>query len=353
MIDPTTRYFILARERTRVGLSGRELTLLTLLLFQILMAWMSRLDGTWELANGVGFAQHYGFFTIFIITPLILFLTGYVLQTFVSSIAEIDSYCVTPDDRTRNWIARLSAKHVERLSLNGDTTSILVMIIVAFGLLCVYNISRTIDPIPTYHHDIFDAWAHRRGFFAAKAYVFLALSGVWAVAVFVCLHVTYSMFNILDFLRHHDVFQVNLFHRDNCGGTSRFGNINLAITAVYFCLFSVALAMMGTHGATYLIINAGFVAISVLAIAQTFGAVFAIHRVMSKKKQDCLEDLAAKINERVIRGTGAFPNDLLSYRNHVMGLHTFPYAKGTLAIVNTLRFAPILVAISTIVARAH
>lgn len=350
--DPTTRYILLDERKTRIGLSPRELTLLALFLLQLLMAGMSRRDGTWEMAAGVGFAEHYGFFTIFIITPAILLLTGYILRSFVGAIEEIDTYCATPNQKTRQWVTRVTNTHIERLSLRGDTTSILVMFIVAFALLCVYNVTRTIDPIPTYRHDVFDAWAHRGGFLAAKAYVFLALTGVWAIAVFVCLHVTLSMFSILGFLRRHDVLQVNLFHRDNCGGTSRFGNINLAITAVYFCLFLVILAMATTHGVTYLVINVGFVAISMLAILQTFGAVIAIHRVMSKKKKECLDELALAINQKVAGATGIFPTDLLSYRNHVMSLHTFPYARGTLAAVNALRFAPIVVAIVTLATRA-
>ncbi len=187
-----------------------------------------------------------------------------------------------------------------------------------------------------------------KGFFAAKAYVFVALSGVWAMAIYVCLHVTYSMFSILNFLRRHDALQVNLFHRDNCGGTSRFGDINLAITCVYFCFLAIVLAMATTHHKTYFVIEAGFILVSLLAIAQTFGAVVAIHRVIKKKKHECLDNIAAVINQQVAATAAAFPNDLLSYRNHVMGLHTFPYARGTLAAVNMLRFAPIVVAVASL-----
>jgi hypothetical protein len=346
-VEPTTRYILLDVRRTRFGLSPRELTLLSLLVLQLLMIWASRIDGTWELrGDGIGFKEHYGFFTIFLITPLMLLLTSYALQSFVDAVREVDSYCTTPNQQTREWVGRLAARHINSLSLEGNVRSVLWTTVLCFALWCIYNVVMTIDSVPMYGHDVFDAWAHPWGFIAAKAYVFLAVAGVWAVAVFVCVHVTYSMFSILSFLRRHDALQVNLFHRDNCGGTSRFGDINLAITAIYFCFLAVVLAMVTTHHATYFVVEVGFIGISILAIAQTFGAVLAIHRVMKKKKRECLDKIAAVINQQITEAT--FPNDLLSYRNHVLALHTFPYARGTLAAVNTLRFAPIIVALASL-----
>jgi hypothetical protein len=348
LINPAARYVLLDERKTRIGLSPRELTLMSLLGLQLLMAWSARIDGTWTLSGaGIGFAEHYGFFTIFLVTPVMLLLTGYILRSFVEAVEAVDSYCTTPSEKTRDWVARLATRHIEGLMLRGESTSILVTTMIIFALLCVYNIAMTIDPVPTYGHDVFDAWAHQCGFFSAKAYVLLALSGVWAMAIFVCLHVTYSMISILEFLRRHDALQVNLFHRDNCGGTSQFGNINLAITCVYFCFLAIVLAMANTHHTTYFVIEAGFIAISLLAIAQTFGAVLAIHRVMTKKKRECLDGIASRINQQV-SAASAFPNDLLSYRTHVLALNTFPYARGTLAAVNMLRFAPIVAAVASL-----
>jgi hypothetical protein len=40
-----------------------------------------------------------------------------------------------------------------------------------------------------------------------------------------------------------------------------------------------------------------------------------------------------------------FPSDLLALRNHLVGIHTYPYATGALAAVNAIRFAPAALAV--------
>jgi len=348
---PTSRYWILDRSRTRVFFSRRELTLLALLLLQIFMLVGSRIDGAWIIPKGIGFSQHYGFFTIFVITPVILLLSGFILEKFVETLEQVDAYCTTSDAKTRQWVVRLASNYADRLALRGNSTGFLVGLIVFFFLWCVWNVTQTINPLPTYKHDVFDAWPHRYGFIAAKLYVLVAISIVWAVAVFIALHVTYSMVSLLRFLSRHDALRVNLFHRDNCGGTSCFGDINLAITALYVCLLSVLVAMKLTHGVTYLVMNAGFCGCILLTFVQSFGAVFSIHRVLKKNKIQCLDEIAVAINKRVGQSHGAispFPSDLLTFRTHVLGLHTFPYARGAIAAVNILRFVPVFAAVVTV-----
>jgi hypothetical protein len=304
------------------------------------------------LPPAVGFSQHYGFFTIFAITPFVLLLSGFALETFVATIRDVDAYCTTSSEQTRSWVSRLSETHVERLSLRrSGTLWIFVGVLVFFLLWCVYNIVATIDPRPTYKHDVFDALPHIYGFVAAKLYVVVAIAGVWAVAIFVCLHVTLSMVSLLRFLSRHDALRVNLFHRDNCGGTSNFGNVNLAITATYVCLLGVVVAMILTHHVTYAVVNAGLAGCIALTFAQSFGAVLSIHKVLRKNKIRCLDEIAAAINRKLYASPGqatSFPTDLLSYRTHVLSLHTYPYARGAIAAVNALRFLPVIAAATTL-----
>ena len=220
---------------------------------------------------------------------------------------------------------------------------------VVFVLICFWllNVIKTISPFDTYHHDVFDAYQHTYGFYSSKAYALLIFSLVYSVALYVTLHVTASMISILKFLCRYRCLFINFFHPDNCGGTSQFGNVNLLILSIYLNFFVIIYAMYLTHRETYLVITTSLIACSLLAALQSISAVYYIHKAVAQKKRESIEALASRLNGRFaasLQGE-AFPNDLLSFRNHLMGVHTFPYATGALVAVNVIRFAPAVLAL--------
>jgi len=230
-----------------------------------------------------GFTQHYGFWAIFVTTPIILFLTRRLNEKFLGSMRALDDYCVNLTHEMRSKRDKLVHRHVQSLSLRSRTVSIFVLVVFVFVCWWLLNIITTISPFNTYRHDVFDAYAHSFGFYLAKIYALLLFTLVYAVAVFIALHVTISMISILKFLHQHNVLRINLFHEDNCGGTSRFGNINLIILGIYANFFSVMYMMYLTHRQTYLAIMVSLIACSFLAITQSLTAVFYIHKSVAKK----------------------------------------------------------------------
>ena len=346
-----SRYVLLDRVpvRSRGRLRRHRLAAALYLCFPILIGAACIVDGTWTMASPAkGFSQHYGFWAIFVTTPAILLLTSRLLHQFVERISDIDAYCISMDANIRRTIGVLVERHVQSLRLRSRSATILVMLMLGLIFWCILNILNTITPQNTYHHDVFDAYAHPYGFYVTKVYVFLVFAIVYAIALFVSLHVTISLISVMRFVRNHGVARVDFFHADNCGGMSRFGNVNLLILAIYLNFFIVIYAMYLTHRAAYLVMLASLIASSALAITQSVVAVYYIHKAIGEKKSDCLAAVVKRLNDVVsltMPPRNAFPGDLLALRNHIAGVHTFPYAQGAAAAVNIIRFAPAAIAV--------
>jgi hypothetical protein len=308
----------------------------------------SFVDGTWMMPGPAkGLAQHFGYWTIFATSPLIVFLSCFLFQKFTTVVQKTDQYCVGLDEETQRRLEKLVQRHLSSLQLRSRSAWILLFIV--FVLLCwwVVNVVKVMQPLNTYGHDVFDSFAHPYGFYAARIYVLVVFAFVYSVAMFLSLHITVSLVSILKFLRSNEILLINLFHEDNCGGTGQFGTINLVILALYGNFFAVIYAMYQTHRQAYLVMVTSLVFCAGVAIAQSVVAVFHIHKAVAQKKKACIEAVAAKLNEQVatsLRG-GTFPHDLLVFRNHLIGIHTFPYTAKALVAVNFIRFAPAVLAI--------
>jgi hypothetical protein len=320
------------------------------LLFPILIAIGCRLDGTWTMSgSGKGFAQYYGFWAIFVTTPITLLLTSYLFDTFNDAIRKPEKYCVDLTDEARARIERLVQRHTQSLSLRSRSAWILVFMMIVLFLWWLFNVINTLSPpLSTFHHDVFDSAGHPFGFYATKTYLFFLYVFVYAPAVFLAMHVTASMISILKFLCRDEVLRINFFHPDNCGGTSLFGKINLIILSIYLNFFAVIYAQYVTHRQTYLVITVSLIACSLLAAAQSVAGVYYIHKAVAQKKRESIQAVTERLNQQFassLQPGGKFPNDLLAFRNHLMSVHTFPYTKGALVGVNIIRFAPAALAV--------
>lgn len=318
-------------------------------LFPLVILVCSVADGTLKMSSDdKGLTQHYGFWVIFITTPLIIFLTWRLYRRFLTVTHRLDQYCIEVSDEMRGRVQTLVRKHIRSLSLRERSSWILVFLIIVMFFWWLFNVVKTITPEQTYHHDVFDSYSHIFGFLSSKVYILLVFTFVYSIAIFIALHVTASMISILRFLFRNDILRIDLFHSDNCGGTSKFGNINLLILAIYSIFFAIDLSMYLTHRQAYLAIIASLVASSVLAIAQSMAAVYFIHMAVAKKKETSMDLLSSRLNKEFtlsLNGSASVPSDLLTIRNHVAGVHTYPYATGALTIVNIFRFAPAILAV--------
>lgn len=326
---------------------AQRFVLAATLIFPILIAGGCWLDGTLVMADPAkGLRQHYGYWALFVTAPIVIYLAAYLFDTFSTSVRKTDGYCTGLTRETNAQLERLIKRHLQSLSLHYRTVWILVFIVFVAFSLWLLNIVNTISPAGTYLHDVFDAYHHTFGFYTTKAYL-LVVFVAYGTAIFVALHVTYSMISILKFLRGKSALAVNFFHSDNCGGTSQFGNINLIILTTYANFFAVICAMYLTHRHTYLVMTGSLIACSILAVVQSIGAVWFIHKTVALKKRETIEAVTAKLNAQFASSVQGehFREDQLAFRNHLMGIRTFPYAAGALIAVNVIRFAPAALAI--------
>jgi hypothetical protein len=346
-----SRYFLLDRNALtqHFRFSRRAMSASIYALAPIIIAIACVSDGTWKMHDpGKGFVQHYGFWAIFITTPIILFLSSHLLYEFTETISKTAAYCAEMTFELRTKLEHLVDRHVNSLALRSPSAAILFMIVFGMLVWCIVNVQETIDPTRTYHHDVFDAYAHKAGFYSTKTYVFIVFAVAYAIATFVAVHVTVSLISVMKFLCRHDAIKVDFFHRDNCGGMSRFGNINLLILAIYANFFIVIYAMYFTHRFAYPVMIASFVVSIALTLGQSIVAVYYIHQAIAKKKRECLDIVTSRLNSLVpasMPPKAKFPSELLAFRNHILSVHTFPYAKGASAAVNVIRFAPAAMAV--------
>jgi len=105
---------------------------LAYLLFPLLILTACWIDGTFTMpVPAKGFRQHYGYWTLFVTTPVVLLLTSYLLRTFVEVIKDIDTYCTNLSDELRLSVENLVNKHIYSLSLRSKAKWILMFTIVA------------------------------------------------------------------------------------------------------------------------------------------------------------------------------------------------------------------------------
>jgi hypothetical protein len=337
-------------------LSRRLISVFIYLALPCAMGIAARLDGTWKLpGNDKGFSQHFGYWVLFLTTPIVLLLTAHVLETFTATIESLDVLYFRASADIKRKTRRLIARHLDHLSLRTlpalGLCGFFMLVMLFFCIVNVINTSSADAVRSTYGHDSYDALPHVLSFWVGKTYVFLVFPIVYAIALSVAFQVTYAMMSILRFLGNNDMLQINLFHEDNCGGTSRFGDANLLIMLIYANFIAVRATMYLTHHTTYFVANAALLGCSVAAAAQSILAVYSIHRVLVRKKRECIEALASRLNldvDTTLRAGGRFSSDVLALRNHVAGLYTYPYAKPALAAVNVVRFLPAALAVATV-----
>lgn len=335
---------ILAGQRASVVLIAM------LLVVPVLIAIGTVADGTWTLpAPGKGLSQHYGFWALFATGPTMVILTRRLLARFRTFIGSPDEYTVQDASaEVRQQLARLAARHVRSLSLDSRSIGLLGFVVFAYLAWWLINVAATWSPERVYGHDVFDAGAHPWGYYLTRGYLLLVFCGVYAPATFTILHVTFSLVTVLRFVTTRDVLAVDFFHRDNCAGTSRFGNLNLLVLGLYAHWYSVIFAMYLTHGRAYAVMVISLLSCSLLAVGQSTLAVRYIYQAVSAKRLALLTIVAKRLNHAFadsMQSGCALPNELLSVRNHLIAVHAFPYAGRARVAVNLLRFAPAAMAL--------
>jgi len=345
-----TRYPFLGVCANERGIDLRS-CLRTILWWSVLPALVvlgSFLDSSWYLATGaVGLFRHYGFWAWVLTSPAITLLVVCALVKFISLMQTIERYSIT--NSVPRELEELIARHISSLSLQQRTRFVHILFVVIGLLFGVLNIRQTLDPVPIYGNIVYDSLPYWRGFILSKIYLFGLWTVIYPAAIFISLHLTWSLIVILRHMCNHEILKIDFFNRDNCGGVSAFGAINALIMAIYACIFVVIIALHETHRHTYATLLLASISMFAIFALQSFGAVYYIHKFVSLKRDQELEvvnkRLALEVRNVVVEG-GHISLDLISLRTHMLSLNTYPYNKITLSIVNLIRLAPAAVALA-------
>src|SRR5215212_12158796 len=147
MYDVTRNYVIL--DGSPIGrlrfISRRLIAVSIYLLLPCAMGIAARFDGAWKLpGNDKGFSQHFGYWVLFLTTPIVLLITAHLLETFTATIKSLDVLYVRTSAELQRKTEQLITRHLDHLSLR-TTPAISLAGFVALVMLffCIINVINT------------------------------------------------------------------------------------------------------------------------------------------------------------------------------------------------------------------
>jgi hypothetical protein len=308
-----------------------------------LVVFGSYLDNTfWLSGNGKGLWQHYGVWSLFLTTPILLIIALNILNRFFLIIKNINNYITCLEMPL--GLTRIINKQMKSISLKTKTKYILIFFGIIGFMSSIVNIYQTVEPIKYYGNDVFDSYKYFWGFLANKIFLTFIWTLIYPIVGFIVLHVSYSMVIILRYLYQNGILFVDFFHKDNCGGVSNFGYINNLIMGIYINIFFVVFCLFITHSNNYFTLMLSSVLLAGIMIIHNFLIVYYIQKFVKSEK----EKLLKKINERLNEGINnlkAFHHGLLLLRNHIINVRPHPYTKIASVVKNLFRFFPPAVAL--------
>ena len=215
----------------------------------------------------------------------------------------------------------------------------------------VLIILKTFDPQSFWGNDVFNAAAYRYGFWVANTYLVLTWVVIYPFIFFYTIHMSISLFVILRNLRQRSLFRINVFHKDNCGGMSKFGTLNLLIMMIYLSPLSAMLALWWTHESGYLTLSIPALGLSLIIIVQSSIGISAITKVTRRKVSDALLLLSNELDKGIenLQGTESMAVPILLW-NHIRSIHTVPYTRNIGRFVTFVRYVPVTLSLGQMIA---
>jgi hypothetical protein len=290
--------------------------------------------------DGRGLRNHYGIWAIFIGSPVLVLLVSAIRLKFIHTTQSLNKYTVG-----NNVPPALQARvheHIESIDLRKRTRYLLWLFVILGWYWWLVNVNQTLFPFDSYGNDVFDAYPHFLGFFSFKIYLGVLWVLVYPFLAYWTLHIFISMISILKYMSDNELFQLDFFHEDDCGGVSVFGTINSMILSTTFIVFATVLAILLTHKGDYVSIWSSVIVSFILIVVQSILGVYFIHIFVRQKKKEVLATINKYLNASLITfgNRRTFPQDLLAVRNHIAQIRSFPYARGARFLVNFLRLSP-------------
>jgi hypothetical protein len=286
------------------------------------------LDGTLHSTDGfVGLYRHGGYLAMFILTPIIIFLTGYLIDEYTGALRNTRWYCM---DEYQGRADKFAHWHLHRLECRARYWLVPLIIAIFFGcwILNYVDTSSSIAAKANFGNDVFDSRPHLFGFYLGKLYLFFVMVVVYPSAVFATARFTVSMNLVIGFINRFGALRIDLFHNDQCAGLSRFGNINLITLGIYAAFSIVSLATASTHTQLYLFMWVLFPLYLVAGFVQSWMAFRLIARSVAMAKRETLEIVTSGLHSDVVSwlNSGEFSSDRLLLRNYLTTIRGYPYA---------------------------
>lgn len=311
------------------------------ILLPVIVAFASYIDGTWVLPqDGKGFKQHWGMWSFFATTPVILLLLAILLHRCEKTLdRNLRNYCV--GGVVPPTLRRTIELHLASLTMRTKLKFVFFLMCCIGVYFTILNILRTIEPSFTYGNDVFDAYQYTLGFTANKLYLLFVFGLVYPAVAYITVHTTVSLFVILKRMQREKILSIDFFHVDNCGGFSRFGTINLFVMIIYLCLLSVIVALIETHDYRQHTTTVPLLCTSAFLILQSLGTVYYLHKAVHQQRLAAVERVNEALNHNFSAlPTDDFPNHLFAIRNHLLSVKTYPYSSVARSLVNIIRTAP-------------
>lgn len=307
-------------------------------IFPVLVFLGSYIDNTFLLPlNGKGLLQHYGVWSIFLTTPILLIISFNILNRFISILKNINNFITCSElpielNKTIN-------KEIKSISLKNKMKYILIFFGILGFMSSVVNIYQTIEPTKYYGNDVFDSYKYIWGFLANKMFLTFTWTIIYPLVGFIVFQVSYSMVVILRYLYQKGILFIDFFHKDNCGGVSDFGHINNLIMAVYINIYFVIYCLFITHSNRYFTLMLPSILLTTIMIAHNFMLVYYIQKFVKSEKEKRLKEINKRLNEK-INNISDFNHDLLLLRNHIIAVKHHPYTKLSFFVINIFRYFP-------------
>jgi hypothetical protein len=302
-------------------------TLLTIsLLLPVLVFTAAAIDKTlWMTGHGVGLLQHYGFLVIFTTTPLLVLATWRLVSDYTYTLATIDQHFAI--DRTHHYERRL-IRHARLqfriLGLQGPKRYILNMLMLAGALAVLSNMLAAQQPVLRYGHDVFDAAQYHYGYTAAKLYLAFIWIIVYPISFFYAAFVEIGLWR-LQVVLCDGILKFEPFHPDGCGGTGRFGSINIKVMAVFTLPWLTAIGLYTTHRKEYGTLLAGGLVMSALGTWVGVFGVWPARQFVARERRRLLNEVAIRIREAFESGRPTA--DLFAFQKRVQSIRVSAYRR--------------------------
>lgn len=302
------------------------------IIFTISLAWLAAvygaacLDGTTKLpVPGKGFRQHNGYIVLHLMAPVALSLSLLALERFSRLLEKPEPHFIRGAGKQQ--FREFRDKQLESLNLHSGFIGLLALGIVTGAICTTLVLMQVINPFATYGNDVFNALRYPYGYYAANTYLGLTWTVIIPFSLYIVLHITISMALVLHRARELQVLHIDLFHPDNCGGLSDFGDLNLLLTLYYAPIIISILALAETHIRRYTSLLLPASILPIILVTQAVIGVVAMYRAVQTEKQKRLEELKELLDETLgaPKNAGGGTTALLLWR-HIHDVNAMPYS---------------------------